>query len=470
MDRRFEQRKREIEADAKINPRATAGAVRRLQQFGEPYFKNFRRSETRAHAQIFLEGLLSDVRKKNIESIAYRSAQDRQALQRFIGQVAWDHKPLLDRLVDQVAAAIGEPDGILAFDPSAIEKDGKMSAGVARQYLGRHGKVDNGQVGTFCAYVTRKEHVLVNFRLFIPQEWNDDSQRCERAHIPKSEYEKHKTRHDHILEMLDEYGKLLPHQWITGDDELGKSSSFRRELRHRNESYVLAVPSNTNIRDLDSVPAYSGRGAPPKGQFIRVDKWREGLQSDAWQSIDVRDGEKGPLVLKLAMCRVLSHTELGQQEQQEERLIVVERPEGKGVRHDYYLTNNFDAPIEELARVILGSHRVEDCFRRAKSECGLANYEVRTWHGWNHHMTFVLLACWFLTKETMRAKKKDCPSMTVPLMQRVVASQLRRYVTRVRPGWFDFDIQKRSLRSERAYFYHYKKKNILPPRRYNQRL
>jgi len=237
MERRFELRKQEIEEDAIINPQTTTGAVRRLQQFGEPYFKDFRRSETRAHAQLFLEGLLSDLPKKNIESIAYRFAQDRQALQRFIGQVPWDHKPLLDRLVAQVSATIGEPDGIFAFDPSAIEKDGKKSAGVARQYLGRYGKVDNGQVGTFCAYVTREEHVLVNFRLFIPQEWNNDPQRCERAHIPQSVYKKHKTRHAHILEMIDEYGKLLPHQWITGDDELGKSSSFRRALRRHRRAF-----------------------------------------------------------------------------------------------------------------------------------------------------------------------------------------------------------------------------------------
>lgn len=94
-----------------------------------------------------------------------------------------------------------------------------MSAGVARQYLGRFGKVDNGQVGTFLAHVTREEHVLVNAKLFIPQEWNDDPERCERAHIPKEEYETHKTRHEHCLEMLDEQDDLWPHKWITGDEE-----------------------------------------------------------------------------------------------------------------------------------------------------------------------------------------------------------------------------------------------------------
>jgi hypothetical protein len=133
VERRFEIRKREIEADAKIEQRTIAGSVRRLQQFGEPFFKDFRRSETRDNAQLFLAGLLSDLSKKNVESIAYRSAQPRQSLQRFIGENKWEHKRMLKRLVEQVAFTIGEEDGILSFDPSAFAKDGKKSAGVARQ-------------------------------------------------------------------------------------------------------------------------------------------------------------------------------------------------------------------------------------------------------------------------------------------------------------------------------------------------
>jgi len=100
----------------------------------------------------------------------------------------------------------------------------------------------------------------VGAKLFIPQEWNDDPARCERALIPKEEYERHKTRHEHCLEMLDEQGALLPHSWVTGDDELGKSNWFRRVLRQRDEQYCLAVPSDTNVRDLDNVPEYTGSG------------------------------------------------------------------------------------------------------------------------------------------------------------------------------------------------------------------
>jgi hypothetical protein len=152
---------------------------------------------------------------------------------------------------------------------------------------------------------------------------------------------------------------------------------------------------------------YQGRGAPQKGTFCRVDEWRKSVKNDEWQVIDVRDGEKHPLVMRLTKCRVLAHTERVKSGSGEsELLIVTERPDGNGVKYDYYLSNALDESLDELARVILGSHRVEDCFRRAKGECGLADYEVRTWPGWYHHVSLSLLAAFFLTKETLRAKKK----------------------------------------------------------------
>lgn len=408
MKEQYETRKRQIERDAKIDKKDVAGMRRRLDRFLNPFFKHLPRSESRNNAAIMLKGLLSDLERKNTESIAYRYGQKARALQLFVGTADWDHQIILDRIAKEAVKLIGEVDAILAFDPSGFEKDGKKSAGVARQYLGRYGKVDNGQVGTFMAYVTRKEHVLVNGKLFIPQEWNDDPVRCEKAHIPKQEYEQHKTRHQHCLEMLDHQGEFLPHAWITGDDELGRSAWFRRELRKRNEKYVLAVPCDTNIRDLDLVPEYKGRGAIPKGKFYRVDEWRDFVTDDEWHVEDVRDGEKKPLVMRLVTCRVMAHTEIGKKGSGDaEWLIVVERPERNGVKYDYYLSNApYGTPMSEFARVILGSHRVEDCFRRTKSECGMADYEVQSWSGWHHHMALSILAAFFLTKETLRSKKR----------------------------------------------------------------
>ena len=408
MEKRFATRKREIEQDAKIDKKDLAGAAQRLDRFLAPFFDDLPRSETRKNAATFVQGLLSDLQRKNVESIAYRFGQERYNLQRFIGEAQWDHQVILNRIAENAAQLFGEDDGILVFDPSAFKKDGKQSAGVARQWLGRFGKVDNGQVGTFMAYVTRKEHVLVNAKLFIPQEWNDVPARCERAHIPEEEYREHKTRHQHCLEMLDEQGELLPHQWIAGDDELGKSSSFRRVLRERGENDVLAVPCHTTVCDWKKTLRYKGNEELlPSDLFDRVDEWKDCVKEDEWSVIDVRDGEKRPLVMRLVKYRVMAHTESKSGGGEAELLIIVDRPDGNGVKYDYYLSNALDVSLEELARVILGSHRVEDCFRRAKGECGLADYEVRTWSGWHHHVTLSLLAALFLTKETLRAKKKS---------------------------------------------------------------
>ena len=174
------------------------------------------------------------------------------------------------------------------------------------------------------------------------------------------------------------------------------------------EQYLLAVPSNTGIRDLDSPPpAYGGRGQPPKQPFNRVDKWRGLLGDDAWSQIDVRDGEKGPLVMEIVTCRVVARTERSWRELVEELLVVTRTPGGDGkVKYDYYLSNApADTALQELARVIKAEHRIEDSLKRAKSEAGLSDYEVRTWTGWYHHQTLSLIATWFLIRETRRGEK-----------------------------------------------------------------
>lgn len=333
------------------------------------------------------------------------------ALQRFVGEANWDHEPMLQKLAGHIGEKIGRPDGVIVFDPSAFEKNGNKSAGVARQWLGRFGKVDNGQVGVFMAYAAGTQYALCNARLFLPQEWTDNPSRCQAAGIPEQAYTRHKSRGQLCLEMLEHSGKLLPHAWITGDDELGRPTWLRRALRKRGEQYVLGVPSNILIRDLEQVPPRSGRGRKPAGPFISVATWREHLDSTRWQTITLRDGEKGRLVMKIATGRVLARTEQGKQGSgQEELLIVTQRPEGTGVRHDYYLSNaSPDESLAELARVINAEHRIEECFKRAKSEAGLADYECRTWKGWHHHITLSLLATWFLTVEML---EKKTPALT----------------------------------------------------------
>lgn len=406
MERRFEIRKREILQEADIKPQVANGMLKRLEQFAQPFVASFGRREPKENAQMYIFGLLSDLERKNAESIAYRYDRDRRAFQQFIGTSPWDHQPLQQELARQVGAEIGQEDGVIVFDPSGHKKCGNDSVGVQRQWLGRLGKVDNGQVGIYMGYASRKEHALVDERLYLPKKWANNKARRKKCGVPKDI--RYQTRHELALDMLKSNGPYLPHRWIAGDDEMGRSSGFRRDLRGLGEQYLLAVPSNTGIRDLQSEPpAYGGRGARPKQPFQSVDHWRQRLDEEAWTRVDVRDGEKGPLITELVTCRVVTRTERGGDDCTEELLIVTRTPEGNGtLKYDYYLSNaTADTPLEELARVVKAEHRIEDCLKRAKSEAGLSDYEVRTWAGWHHHQTLSLMALWFLILETRRGKK-----------------------------------------------------------------
>ncbi len=407
MEHRFQVRLDELLADAEVRPGLLRGLLPRLTTFLQPFADTLCSPEQRINARHYVQGLLSDLQSKDIESIAYLHDRDRQGLQKFIGQADWDTKPLRAELATQIGTQRGQPDAVLVFDPSAFPKKGNSSVGVQRQWCGRLGKVENCQVGIYLAYVSRSEHALVDFRLYLPREWATDKKRRRKAGVPQSV--RFRTRHELILEMLDERGPQLPHAWISGDDELGRCSWFRRELRSRNESYLLAVPSNTLIRDLTAdAPPYSGRGRKPSVPFTRVDAWRTALAESAWETIEVRDGEKGPIVVQAAWTLAQARTE-GKASDVAERLVVFRERQADGsFKHDYLVSNGpLGTPLAEFARVFKAQHRVEECLERAKGEAGLADYQVRTWEGWHHHQTLSLLAAWFLTKETGRGKKVD---------------------------------------------------------------
>src|SRR5207244_2266617 len=206
---------------------------------------------------------------------------------------------------------------------------------------------------------------------------------------------------------LDERGPLLPHAWISGDDELGRCTWFRQELRARGECYLLAVPSNTAVRDLTAPdPAYGGHGRRPIAPFLGVGRWCATVPEAAWQTLEVRAGEKGPVTVQAVWALVQARAE-GRVSDVAEVLVVFREAQGDGTwKHDYLLSNApLTTPVTEYARVFKAEHRIEDCLKRAKSEAGLADYQVRTWEGWHHHQTLALLATWFLTQETRRGKK-----------------------------------------------------------------
>ena len=155
MERRYEARLEEMLEDAEVSPEMLRGMLTRLETFVEPFAEALDEPAQRRHALEYMTGLLSDLKRKTGEGIAYLHDQQRQGIQKFIGHVPWDHRPLFATLADQVGARLGEPDAVLVFDPSGFAKKGVKSVGVARQWCGRLGKVDNCQVGVSMAYVSR---------------------------------------------------------------------------------------------------------------------------------------------------------------------------------------------------------------------------------------------------------------------------------------------------------------------------
>jgi hypothetical protein len=190
---------------------------------------------------------------------------------------------------------------------------------------------------------------------------------------------------------------------------MGRSSWFRSQLRARGERYLLAVPSNTLVRDLLAPrPPYAGRGRRPQAPFARAERWCAALPEEKWQAVEVRDGEKGPLLVQMASTLVQARSN-GRSSGVVEKLVVFRERQADGTwKHDYALSDAvLGTPAAEFARVFKAEHRVEECLKRAKGEAGLADYQVRTWEGWHHHQVLSLLAAWFLTQETRRGKNTD---------------------------------------------------------------
>ena len=233
------QRQKELLRDCIVSPDVFDSMVDRLRAFVVPYQHALEPEAGQRHVHLYLQGLLSHLPRKNAEQIVALVDVERLVMQDFIGTAPWDHHPLARVLVGQVVERLGEPDGIIAFDPSSFPKRGRHSVRVKWQWCSHRGKVDNCQVGVFMGYVSRQDHALLDFRLSLPKEWARDEHRRQVCHVPEVRY---RTRPEQCLEMLDLWGEQIPHGWVTGDDELGRHTWFRGELRARGERYVLGCP------------------------------------------------------------------------------------------------------------------------------------------------------------------------------------------------------------------------------------
>ena len=390
MEARYAFRKPQLLDACQVAPEMFEQVMPRLDTFLKPFVTIFQGQVAAQHAKTSVCGLWSNLERKNIASIAERFGHSRLPLQAFMGWDAWDDEPLRSAWRRQVQRHVGQGDGVLVFDPSGCAKSGRESVGVARQWGGRLGQVDNCHVAMDLGDVSRKGHTLVDPRLFLPKAWTKATARLDKAGVPKA-YRAYRPRHQVALEMLTTHGVWLPQSWIAGDDEMGRPEWLRRRLAALGERYLLAVPSHTAMRDLATAPpASSGRGRPGQRPWHSVETWSQSLGEASWQRIDGRDGRKGPLVVEAIKRRVVSRTHRRQQGDEELGVVIRSRDcdQQAVVQVDSYLSKAVpEPPLWEFARVAKAEHRIEECLQRSKSEAGLADYEVRNWTGWQQHQT-----------------------------------------------------------------------------------
>ena len=390
--------------DATLDAAMVRGCRQQITRFLQRYLPLFYRCEQRENATLVIQGRLSGLERKTSEPIAIQAGVERKPVQQFVGAGCWDDEAVTAELRRHVAEELADPDAVFVLDPSAFPKKGTESCGVARQWCGRLGKVDNCQVGVFLAIAAAGGATLLDRRLYLPKEWAADSARRQKCHVPPELRFREKWRID--LDLLDR-SRDVPHGWVTSDEEAGRVSRFRKRLRQRRERYVLDVPANTLVRDLDE-PAprrRQRRGARRQPPFRRADEWTARQPAERWQKFTVRGGEKGPIEVEALVARV--QTKDGRRVGPEERLVVLRTVEANPKTH-YALSNAKPSVLlEDLVRVRMTRHRIEELFEAGNGEAGLDHYEVRSWVGWHHHMTLSMLALWFLVLEKRRVGGKN---------------------------------------------------------------
>src|SRR5918999_1539398 len=202
------QRREELLSDCIVSPDVFNPMIDGLAEFVVPYQQAMETEAAQRNLHLSLQGLVSHLPSKNAEDIATLVNIERQGIQAFIGTALWDHRPLIEVLVPQVACRLEQPNGIIAFDPSSFPKRGTHSVGVKRQWCSHRGKVDNCQVGVFMGYISHHDHALLDFRLYLPKEWTRNRRRRQACHVPPDV--RYQTRQEQCLEMLAAWGDQVP--------------------------------------------------------------------------------------------------------------------------------------------------------------------------------------------------------------------------------------------------------------------
>jgi len=385
-------------ADAVVSPAAVRGCQEHLTGFLQRYLPCFYRREQRDLATLVIRGRLSALERKTSQPIAHQAGRHRKPVQHFVGAGAWDDDTVMAELRHHVAEELGDPQGVLIVDSSGFPKKGTASCGVARQWCGRLGKVENCQVGVFLSYAAPGGHAPLDRRLFLTPDGAADRKHRRQTHVPPEVVYQEKWRIG--LELLDRSGPDVPHGWVVGDDEFGRATEFRAQLRWRHERYVLDVPAHTLVR------AVAGRPGGKRPPFERAEVWAARQPASRWKTITIRDGEKGPLKVRALKQRVQTKDEEGRVGPTETLTVI--RSLGTEPQTWYTVSNaHREERLATLVCVHSERHRIEEVLQEGKGEVGLAHYEVRSWVGWHHHMTLALLALWFLTLERRRLGKKN---------------------------------------------------------------
>jgi SRSO17 transposase len=368
----------------------------------------------------YLQGLMSSLPRKSMEPIALHTLKPSSvdSLQQFVGVYQWDENTLARLHKEETAKTINDPLGVYSVDGSDFPKKGTESVGVARQYCGRLGKVDNCQAGVFLAFSSPKGHALLDRRLFLPQSWFSNNQKARREKCRVPENISFKTKPQLALEMVQNIhaSKLFHGQWITCDDAFGNSPEFIDHLP-ADLLYLADVPCTTRVwlkRPKLEMPPYSGFGRPhskprlKKGEKPSISVAQIAKdKSLSWHTVTLGEGTKGPRCAKVARLRVVV-TRDGLPAH--DAWLFIKKSLGDDETKFALSNAPKEVPLKEMVRVCSLRWPIEQCFQEGKSEIGMDHYEHRSWPAWHRHMTFVFLAQLFLLRIRLRLKKKLPPS------------------------------------------------------------
>jgi SRSO17 transposase len=356
----------------------------------------FARSETRTKAKFYVRGLLADVARKNSWQLAEAlNLPDPHPLQRLLNEADWEADAVQKRQRQHVRLQL-PPAGVIVIDESGFVKKGKQSAGVAPQYCGRVGKVENCQVGVYLTYATPTGTVFLDRRLYLPKAWCEDETRRRTAAIPQDIV--FQTKPQLAQAMLKRvWAEGWKPTYVTGDTVYGNSSDLRELIAGAQQRYVLGIGSQHHV----------WRGTTRQS----VVDIAHSIPATNWEQLAFIVAETGPVWYEWAVVRItMPHDTIGEQ------WLLIRRTLTDTPDYDFFVSNAPAAtPLTELAHVASLRHEVEQALEEAKGQLGLADYEVRTWHGWHRHMTLCFLAHTWLTVMSRAEREKKAFATLVEL-------------------------------------------------------